>query len=229
MRRTGLTRNAAWVMAITVLGTAAFLTTRYASLPWLLPVHFRPDGIPNGWQYKTFARVLLPVFIQLALALVLGGIGVLLLWRSDSRHEPGAPDVKAAATAGEAVVLIGLIWVAFQAYAAVALVRTWTTARSGFGFGYLVFEAIGLILTAVIGVRAHVHLGRPEPRPYVPEHWRLGQLYRNADDPALFVPTRDGSRWTINFGRPAAVALLGVVLAAGVIGPTIILILALRF
>ena len=216
-------------MAFTVLGTAAFLTTRYASLPWLLPVHFRGDGLPNGWQYKTVPRVLLPVFIQLALASVLGGIGVLLLWRSDSSHESDAPDVKAAATAGEAVVLIGLIWVAFQAYGAVELVRTWTMSRSGFGFGYLVLEAVGLILTALVGVRAHVHLGRPEPRPYAPEHWRFGHLYRNPDDPALFVPTRDGSRWTINFGRPAAVVLLGVVLAAGVIGPTIILFLALRF
>ena len=216
------------MMALIILVTQAFLIVCYSSLPSLLPVHFKPDGIPNGWQYKTVVRVLLPVFVQLALASTLGGIGVLLLSRADGRHEPDRPDVKAAATAAEAVALITLIWVAFQAYTAVALVRMWTAERAGLGWFYLVLEAIGLALTAVVGVRAHVRLGRPGPRPYVPEHWRLGQLYRNPDDPALFVPTRNGVHWTLNFGRPAAVALLGVTLIAGVVGPTAILLLALR-
>jgi uncharacterized membrane protein len=62
----------------------------------------------------------------------------------------------------------------------------------------------------------------------VPEHWRLGRLYRNPDDPALFVPTRDGSRWTLNFGRPVAAALIALVLGIGVVGPTMILVLLLR-
>ena len=66
------------------------------------------------------------------------------------------------------------------------------------------------------------------PRPFVPEHWRFSQLYKNADDPALFVPTRDGTRWTLNFGRPIAAALLGVILVLGVVAPTVILVLALR-
>jgi uncharacterized membrane protein len=51
----------------------------------------------------------------------------------------------------------------------------------------------------------------------------------NPDDPALFVPTRDGTRWTLNFGRPVAAALLGVILMLGVLAPTVILVLALRY
>jgi uncharacterized membrane protein len=62
----------------------------------------------------------------------------------------------------------------------------------------------------------------------VPEHWRFSQLYKNPDDPALFVPTRDGARWTLNFGRPIAAALLGVIIVLGVVAPTVILALALR-
>jgi uncharacterized membrane protein len=62
----------------------------------------------------------------------------------------------------------------------------------------------------------------------VSEHWRFSQLYKNPEDPALFVPTRDGTRWTLNFGRPIAAALLGVILMLGVVAPTIILALALR-
>lgn len=225
---TALTRNSARMMGLIILGTEAFLAISYASLPWLLPVHFRSDGIPNGWQYKTLARVLLPFFVQLALALTLGGIAALLLSRGDGHHEPDRPDVKAARTAAEAVALIALIWVAFQAYTAVALVRMWTTERAGLGRTYILLEVVGLALTTVVGVRAHRHLGRPEPRPYVSKYWRLGQLYNNPDDPALFVPARNGSRWTLNFGRPAAVALLGLILAVGVASPVVILVLALR-
>jgi uncharacterized membrane protein len=59
-------------------------------------------------------------------------------------------------------------------------------------------------------------------------HWRFTHLYRNADDPALFVPARDGTRWTLNFGRPVAAALLGVVLTIGVMAPTLILMAAHR-
>ncbi len=78
-------------------------------------------------------------------------------------------------------------------------------------------------------MRAHLQLGRPAPREYVAEHWRFGQLYSNAADPALFVPTRDGSRWTLNFGRPAAATLLGLLLTIGIVGPTVILWLVLRW
>jgi uncharacterized membrane protein len=53
-------------------------------------------------------------------------------------------------------------------------------------------------------------------------------LYKNPLDPALFVPTRDGLHWTLNFGRPVAAVLIGVLLAVGLVGPVLILALLLR-
>jgi uncharacterized membrane protein len=50
----------------------------------------------------------------------------------------------------------------------------------------------------------------------------------NAADPALFVPTRNGARWTLNFGRPVTAALMAVILTVGIVGPAIILGLLLR-
>lgn len=225
---TRLTRQAVAVITLVVFATAAFLAIRYADLPWLLPVHFKPSGAPNGWQYKTIARVLIPLFVQLALTLSLGAIAALLLSRSQGGHEPAAPDVRAAAAAAEAVILIALIWVAFQAYAAIALINMWMVERSGLGRVYQLLEMAGILLTVTVAIRAHARVGKPAPRPYVAEHWRLGQLYSNSKDPALFVPTRNGARWTLNFGRPVAAALLAIILAIGVLGPTTILILALR-
>ena len=104
----------------------------------------------------------------------------------------------------------------------------WQLERGGLGPWYSYLELTGLLLTVIVSVRAHVQLGRPAARPFVSEHWRYGQLYKNADDPALFVPTRNGARWTLNFGRPVAAALMALILTVGIVGPAIILGLLLR-
>jgi len=228
LRPTVATRVAVRGTALVVFATAGFLFGHYAGLPELLPVHFKASGAPDGWQYRTPLRVLLPVFVQLALALTLGTVSTLLLSRPKGEENPYAADVKAAMAAAEAVVLIALVWVVFQAYAAWALVSMWIRGRGGLGMLYPYFELTGVVLTGVVAIRAHVHLGRPEPRPFVAEHWRYGQLYKNAADPALFVPTRDGRRWTLNFGRPVAAALLALLLMVGIVAPTLILALFLR-
>ncbi len=207
--------------------TAGFLAARYTTLPDILVVHFTRNGAPNGWQYKTWPRVMMPTFVQLALMLTLGVVAALLLSRMHGEHDEEAPDVRAAATAAEAVALLASIWILVQAYAAFSIVRMWEREISRLdGFG--VAEMAGLILTVLVAVRAQRRLGRPEPRPFVPEHWRFGQLYNNPADPALFVPTRNGARWTLNFGRPVAAALMGVILMLGIIAPALILSLSLR-
>ena len=228
VRPTRMTRVATVASVAMIAWSAAYLLVRYSRLPWLLPVHFKSDGFPNGWQYKTYLRVLLPVFVQIALAGILGAVGTLLLSRPHGAHDAGEPDVKAAAVAAEAVALLALIWVAFQTYAAVALTTMWQRERAGLGSWYNYLELGGILLTIVVSMRAHVRLGRPLPRPFVPEHWRYGQLYKNANDPALFVPTRNGNRWTLNFGRPVAAVLMGVILIVGIVGPAVILGLLLR-
>lgn len=227
IRPTPLTRAAGLALLLIVGVSAAWLIWRYPELPDILPVHFKRNGYPNGWQYKTWTRAMMPVLVQVALVGTLGAVAALLLIRRDGRDEPDAPDVRAAAAAAEAIALIALIWVAFQGYAAFALAAMWSSGRSGLGpYGYL--ELGGVLLTGVVAARAHAKLGRPAPRPFVAGHWWLGRLYRNAADPALFVPTRDGSRWTLNFGRPVAAGLMGVLLGLGILGPTVILALLLR-
>jgi uncharacterized membrane protein len=225
---TTATRLAVRLTVTAILATALFLVLQYPALPSLLPVHFRPSGAPNGWQFRTFPRVLTPVFVQLALALTLGAITMLFLSRRHGAHDVDAPDVRAAAAAAEAVALISCIWVAFQGYAAIALVAMWSRGRAGLGDWYLYLQVVGFILTGIVAVRARAQLGRPAARPVVDDHWRYRHFYRNPDDPALFVPTRDGRHWTLNFGRPVVVSLLGAVLLIGIVGPTVVLGLALR-
>jgi uncharacterized membrane protein len=228
VRPSALTRAAAVAGACVMAATAVYLAFAYPALPDLLPVHFRRDGLPNGWHYKTAGRVLMPSLVQFALAFTFGLVAVLLLSGDRRKQDVDAADVKAARAAAESVVLIAVIWIAVQGYAAVALTRMWHAGRAGLGAGYPAIEVAGAVLTVVVATRAHRQLGHPDPRPFVAAHWRFGQLYKNPADPALFVPTRDGSRWTLNFGRPVAAALLGVILVFGLLGPAALIALALR-
>lgn len=224
---TRITLVAGLTSVLVVLATALFLLLQYPLLPDLLPVHFNKYGHANGWQYRTLPRVLMPVAVQSLLLVIFGAVSALLLSRPHGDADAEAPDVRAAATAAEAVVLIASIWITFQGYAAFALARMWVSPRASLAY-YNIVEIVCGVLTLVVAVRANRRLGRPEPRPFNASHWRLGQLYKNADDPALFVPTRDGRRWTLNFGRPVAGALLGVILTLGVLAPTVLVALAFR-
>ena len=160
-----LAMRAAAAAIVLIIGVGGgLLIWQYPQLPDLLPVHFRPNGRPNGWQYKTWARVMMPVLVQLALALPMGAVATLLLSRAHGVNDDEAPDVKAARTAAEAVTMLALIWVAFQAYAAFALVGMWSRGRSGLGLWYTYFELSGIVLTGLVAVRAHLTVGRPEPR-----------------------------------------------------------------
>jgi uncharacterized membrane protein len=224
---TPIARAAGLTMLLIIAATTAFLLIEYSSLPDLLPVHFNRRGVPNGWQFRTLPRVLIPVGVQILLALIFGAVAVLLLSRPHGDRDHAAPDVRAATAAAEAVLLIALIWVAFQGFAAFTLARLWVTHHATLPF-YNLGEALGVVASLGVAIRARRLLGRPEPRPFDPAHWRLGQLYKNPDDPALFVPTRDGRRWTLNFGRPVAGALLGLILVVGVLAPTVLFALAFR-
>lgn len=228
VRPSKATRLAVLVSVLAIAITAAYLLERYQTLPDILPVRFGRGGFPIGWQYKTISRVLMPVYVQLALIAVLGSVAVLVLSRPHGEHDADAPDVRTASTAAEAVTLIAAVWVLFQGYAAVALVSMWLADRDGLGVLYTVLEVTGVVLSVLVFVRAQALIGFPGPRPFVAEHWRFGQLYKNPHDPALFVPTRDGRRWTLNFGRPVAAGLMAIVLGVGVVGPVVILALLLR-
>jgi uncharacterized membrane protein len=109
VRPSHITKVAMAASFATITWSATFLLVLYPRLPWLLAVHFKPNGFPNGWQYKTYWRVLMPVFVQLSLTLVLAAIGALLLSRPHGDHDENAPDVLAASAAAEAVALFAFI------------------------------------------------------------------------------------------------------------------------
>src|ERR1043165_4294624 len=110
LKPTSATWMALGALASTIAFSLAFLLSAYPALPELLPVHFTRGIGPNGWQYKTYGRVLMPVLVQIALAAVFGLVALVLLSRPLSDDAEDAPDVAAAAIAAEAVTLFAFVW-----------------------------------------------------------------------------------------------------------------------
>ncbi|MBI2835285.1 MAG: hypothetical protein HYX76_12745 [Acidobacteria bacterium] len=229
-RVTGL---AAALTGAVMAGTAGYLVGRYPQLTPYLPVHFGGTIIADRWQQKSWALVLLPLWVQLSLALAFGSMAVILLWRTaparHATHGDEASDRRRMLAAAEAVALFALIWIAFQALAAVQLVQLWQRGWGGLGEAYAFGLGTAVLASTVVGIRAMAEIGRA-PAPHAPDSavWRLKVLYVNPEDPALFVPARRGAGWTLNFGRPAAVTLMALVVLLGIGAPVAIITLVTR-
>jgi uncharacterized membrane protein len=206
----------AWVV------TSAFLAAIYPRLPFGLPVRYVLDE-PLIYQVKTPVMVMLPAIVQMTLLLIFGSLVLLLLWRSRPTDHTTASDDDTLRMrfAAEGIALLGAIWIAVQAVGAARLILMWFGGRSSFGPGYSGVMITAVVLSIVIAARTMKLVGRErKATPAVdPAVWRLNRLYFNPGDPALFVPTRKGLGWTLNFGRPVAIAFLAITLTMGVGGP----------
>jgi uncharacterized membrane protein len=219
-------------IAIT-LATGTYLAVVYPTLPAALPVRYL-HGTAAVFQSKSPTMVFLPAIVQGGLLVIFGSLGSLLLWRarpsaSDSRSAEDGARMRLAA---EGIALLGLVWIGVQAIGAARLIILWRTPDgSGFGVVYNVVMGIGIVLSIVL-VRRTMRLVRhepPTPAAVDPAMWRMTNLYFNRADSALFVPTRSGLGWTLNFGRPVAIVFMGAILVIGILGPYYVARFVLRF
>ena len=213
--------SACWAVGITI-ATATYLGILYPVLPQSLPVRYL-KGEPVIFQTKTALVVMLPALVQAALLLTFGALSSLLLWRprGASIDQLEEADRTRMGAAVEGIALLGAVWISVQAVGAARLIASWQGGRAGFGQIYDLTLAVSIAMSAFVVWRTMrvVKQDSPSPPETNPALWRLTHLYFNPMDPALFVPTRRGVGWTLNFGRPLAIVLLAVVLVIGVGGP----------
>jgi len=204
------------------VGTAAYLTVVYPSLPFGLPVRY-VRGIPLIYQVKTPAMVFLPVIVQTVLLTTFAAISLVLLWRARTGEsgEHRELDHDRMRLAVEGIALVGVVWIAVQAIGAVRLIQMWQRGSGGFGSVYSAVMITAIVASIVIAARTMKLIGHERRQSVTvdPSLWRLRLLYFNPGDPALFVGTRSGVGWTLNFGRPLAIAILGGILTLGIGGP----------
>lgn len=215
-----------------VAGTAGFILGRAPMLGPFVPVHFTDQGVPDRWLPNTFALVLLPVWIQLILTAVFGSIGTLLLVRTQPlpprdvvENQVTRQNRERMVVTAEAISLLCGIWVMFQGLAALQILWLWQRGWGDLGSIYLQSLVVAIVLSAIVGIRAGVNLHHPQPavQPSEDIHWRFKALYFNPEDPALFVPMRQGVGWTLNFGRPRAIWFLAIFVVFGIAAPLLVL------
>jgi uncharacterized membrane protein len=215
-----VTAIAAALTLASISATAGYLIGRYQGLPIVIPVEFRA-GHPYQFVMKTPTIVFMPLWTQLILLLVIGGIAALLLTRAhrvDGADDHGDSD--RMLHAAEAISLLGFVWITFQALEAVQLTELWRKYYGGMGPIYTGALLTAIVLSVVIATRAAVQIGRPPARHGDNDRvWRFTALYFNPSDPALFVPARYGYGLTLNFGRPIAIAIMVAILLTGLGGP----------
>jgi uncharacterized membrane protein len=220
---TAVTTIAGALTLSSITATAGYLVGKYHALGFLLPVHFR-NGRADRFIAKSYAIVLTPLWTQLLLVLIFGGVCLLLLSRAggEAADEQQAADRQRMLHGAEAVALLGLLWISFQLLTAYSLTQLWSF-RGGMGVAYDVCLGTAIVLSIMIGGRALMRIGRPASRHVEDSSmWRFKALYFNPADPALFVPARYGYGLTLNFGRPIAIAIMAAILLAGLGGPFLI-------
>jgi uncharacterized membrane protein len=212
-----------------ISGTTGYILGRAPSIPGTIPVHFDDEAIADRFVRASYAIILVPVWIQLTLAIVCGAIAGVLLYRTQKTRSVIEDNVsrqerERMLMTAEAISLLATIWVTFQGLLAVRLIMMWQLMCCGLGTIYYQSLVVCIVLSCLVGVRAAVYLQYPKPvvRKTDDEHWRFAGLYFNRQDPSLFVPRRSGPGWTVNFGRPQAVVFIGLVFFVGIWAPILI-------
>lgn len=228
-RPTSLTVFGVATIIASISGTVGYIIGRAPALPRVLPIHFDHEGAGDRFVQASYLIALVPVWIQLTLAIVFGAIAAVLLYRTQPRRHAVEDKMirqerERMLMTAEAISLLAAIWVSFQGLLAVRLIIMWQAMCCGLGTIYYQALFVCVVLTVIVGIRAAVYLQYPKPvvRPTDDTHWKFRGLYFNRQDPALFVPLRSGMGWTLNFGRPQAIVFLGVFLFVSIFAPLII-------
>ena len=175
-------------------------------MPERFPIHWGVNGKPNGWSNRTIGGVYAPLIFG---ALLVSWLSLLqyATWHGSRRSAHRGTTVLAVTAAQ---LVCGLV---FPMTALAPLFRL--------SPGLMAAITIALALTAVIaalsGAMRTAAEPVPEPDTTPGQNWKAGSmLYFNPDDPAFFVPRRQGQGFTPNLAHltPCVLCFAPPVIAA---------------
>ena len=199
--------------------TASYLAMTYAAAPAIIPTHFDAAGNPNAYAHKSIGSYFLLVWTQLFLYVLITFLSVLTV------------RAKAQATAADETFrrrmlryLFGIktLMIAMMGALAFGVAQS---AQSGHAtFDWALWLTVGVVVLILGGaIWLGISTGQGGSRlggndqnvtDRMDDHyWKLGGIYANPNDPAIFVERRFGLGWTINVGNPRALLVLIAILA----------------
>lgn len=222
-----------------VLAAAAlYLQTRWDSIPERFPVHWGMDGRPNGWSTRSIGGVYGPLLIAFGICVMLE---ILSYGIAHWTRQISAAGFEAKSEARFRNIQTGILtavqYVIALAFGSVPFLALRANPNASPAIGPLllgIFSLVAVVFVILIRTgQGGANLSRTGSESDVPDQtqpagdrtpdqcWRAGMFYVNPDDPAILVEKRFGIGYTLNFGRPAAWLLIGLILAV-VILPLVI-------
>lgn len=203
---------------------ATFLALNWGALPERWVVHWGLNG-PDGWASRTVLDVFGPLGFGMLVCLFLEGVarGVSVAPRwVDPRLTPRGADALARLS-GDLVRTLNVSIALMFSLLAIGLPFHGSLGPSlvvGVALMVVLGGTLAGVLRMGLGFKAAVASGELEA---IPGH--NGVIYRNPDDPRLWVPKLTGIGSTINFGHPWALPTLALFLLGPVLGVGLILTL----
>lgn len=205
-------------------GLAAFTLSHYDQFPSQIPMNIDLAGNVTSSVPKSPLTVLFPTFF----VAFMGAIFTLVHWgtiHSKKPVDPAAPVSSALAYATFArvqsilMVVGGLLisgltagLILASSLGAISMVYAAVITM----VGTLVFVALVTIISLVMGQSGARLFADTTPAGMArddDEHWLLGTIYCNRNDPSIFVPKRFGIGWTSNVARWETWALVAGIVA----------------
>jgi uncharacterized membrane protein len=216
---------------VVTLATAVIGVISYPSMPAMLAVHSRANGVPGRLAAKSVGTAFSLVFVQIGVTALLVGLAT-AIFHSRTDIDPARPVGSARwhrqYVALSARALLGLAAMIDLAMLGSSLLM-WTGTVTAWAHLVVVLPILAAVVVALV-VLARNNRARADGEADTglthrddDRYWRGGLFYINREDHALMVPRRFGVGWTLNFGNPGAAMLLaGLAVLIG-------LVITLRF
>ncbi|GMK40900.1 membrane protein [Paenibacillus sp. CCS19] len=209
-----------------VIAACAFVAIlSYDSLPAVIPTHFDWDGTVTDSSAKSWSSVLSLNLIQLVMTVIMVFVNWSIRW-SRASLDPNKPEQSAQAerkyrrSTSLFVLVLSFLLVLMMGW--VQAVSLYEGKMAG---SLVIVSMLPLIVAGVWMVRLFRmnrersqfdRISRDQDR-----HWKLGSLYWNPEDPAIFIEKRSGIGWTMNWAKPSAWLVM--------FGPIILIVLVSLF
>jgi uncharacterized membrane protein len=209
----------AWVLPF-VLPLAAMGLTNYfwETIPARVPVHYGIDGQADRWLPKSFwsANFMAVVSICTNLAVLV------MAWQLAHARRISPSGEAAVSEAGRHQFMLRMMLGVTYLLSSICVVTTLQLLKLPPAIPPMTMVAVlvgAFILLAGLSWRkAQQRRELEPPLDGTPDEcWHLGMFYANPRDPALLVEQRLGFGYSLNFGRPAAWAILALAVAPGVL------------
>jgi uncharacterized membrane protein len=217
-----------------IASAAVVLAVRWDRLPNRFPVHWNAALQPDGWSVRSAGTVFGPLVIGVVMCAVLLFIAYGITRWSRRVNVRGTPAVLEERFRG---IVFKLLLASSYALALGTALQSLLPLRASQTLpvvallpGGLMLAAIVIAIVMLVRVRREAYdpgaiepdqaVGPPEGDHTPDRCWKLGILYFNPDDPALFVEKRFGIGYTVNFGNWWSWVLLGLL----IVGPVILTI-----